>query len=112
MTRSENIIWPFNQSPISEVLGSRHPTNKTVLLHFMYFHDGAGGTSTKNDAAARTASNIEECWKKYISEANLVSKNYIPKLVLSLYEKWRLLKKYKTKSDSFKDREMATSKKG
>ena len=46
-TRSDNIEWPFKESPIPDLLGSKPLTNKTVLLHFMHetlahWHMGKG----------------------------------------------------------------------
>ena len=78
-TRSDNIEWPFKESPIPELVGSKPPTNKTVLLHFMHFHDGTGGSAKKRDAATTTASNVQSWWKKYISEANLMLNTWIVK---------------------------------
>ena len=101
-TRSDNIEWPFKESPIPELLGSKPPTYKTVLLHFKHFHDGTGGSAKKRDASTTTASNVQSWWKKYISEANLMSNTWIVKLILGLHEKTRQLKKYKTKCENFK----------
>ena len=59
-TLSDILICPFHEWPLPKLLGSKPPTNKSVLLHF---HDGFGGYFAKKDDTPLATDNVVAWWQ-------------------------------------------------
>ena len=99
-TRSNTLIWPWNESLVSDIaeLGSRPPTRKTVFLHFMHHHtilqNQQHGKATADDAADIAAEAVMKWWQRYQNEITLKSKMQIIRKILKENKDWKCRKKY------------------